>query len=833
MSAPAVAARGHGAVDGGLPARRAIFRWAWRLFRREWREQALVLALLTLAVAAAIFGTSVGYNIAPAPGNAEFGTVNHYLRFPASDWQALQADIAYAEQQIGIIDVITHRYVPVPGSVETVEFRTQDPQGPYSAPMLALLAGRYPAGAGEVAVTDGVAETFALDVGASFALDGSARTVVGLVENPSNLNAEFALVLPAAGELPEEVTILVDATDEQVMPFRAPSLETTTRARRPGNEGIAAAALGFGSATVTMLLIALVAAASFVVLAQRRLRQLGMLAAIGATENQLRLVTVANGLVIGIVAATLGTATGLLAWIGAAPLIEPAAGFRIDPLNVPWWLIVTGMLLAVVMATGAAWWPARAVVRIPITLALSGRPPVPKPVRRSASGAALVIVAGVVCLLLAGQSNGLLKGLLLSIGTAATALGILLMSPLALPALPALARRSPIAVRLALRDLARYQDRSAAALAAISLALGIAAATVIITSAAQHSAERGNLADNQLLIRTGTAVDSASEQDFGGPFVPERTTAELERLEAQAARLAVLFDDPAVIPVEVAVDPTVSPDPAFDGRPAVTLGEHTVMGSRSGYRDVTLLYVASEELLGHYGLSLREIDLETEVLTVESGELRFIGASREPETQPEVVTAIERLDRGYSSLPGSFITPEALRRRGWEAVRIGWLIEANAPLTTEQLAAARAIAADGGLTIESRDFQEGLLALRAEATATGMLVAFGILAMTVGLVRSAAASDLRTLTAAGATSGIRRTLTAATAGGLAALGALLGTAGAYLAIIAANAGNIGSLSPIPVFHLLAILVGVPLMAVIGGWLLAGREPPLLNRQPIE
>jgi putative ABC transport system permease protein len=257
------------------------------------------------------------------------------------------------------------------------------------------------------------------------------------------------------------------------------------------------------------------------------------------------------------------------------------------------------------------------------------------------------------------------------------------------------------------------------------------------------------------------------------------------------------------------------------------------MGSTPGYRDVTLLYVASEELLGHYGRDLQGIDGETEVLTVESGELRFIGVSLEPETQPEIVTASERLDRGYSSLPGSFITPEALRRRGWEAVQIGWLIEANTPLTAEQLAAARAIAADGGLTIESRDFQEGLLALRAEATAIGMLVAFGILAMTVGLVRSAAAGDLRTLTAAGATSGIRRTLTAATAGGLAALGALLGTAGAYLAIIAGNSANLASLSPIPIFHLLAILVGVPTMAVIGGWVLAGREPSLLTRQPIE
>src|SRR5947209_20233545 len=35
---------------GGAPARRAIRRWAWRLLRREWRQQVLILALLTLAV---------------------------------------------------------------------------------------------------------------------------------------------------------------------------------------------------------------------------------------------------------------------------------------------------------------------------------------------------------------------------------------------------------------------------------------------------------------------------------------------------------------------------------------------------------------------------------------------------------------------------------------------------------------------------------------------------------------------------------------------------------------------------------------------------------------
>lgn len=818
------------ADDGGLPARRAVIRWAWRLFRREWRQQALVIGLLTLAVAAAIFSASAAYNVAPVPSNAEFGTVNHYLRFPAFDPQALQADIAFAEEQFGIIDVITHRYVPVPGSVETVEFRAQDPQGPYSHPMLDLLDGRYPTAADEVAVTDRVAETFALDIGTPFALDGTERTVVGLVENPSNLNAEFALVAPAGDDLPEEVTILVDSTDLQVFPFRAPSRATTTRSQRPDNEDVVAAAAVFGSATVTLLLIALVAAASFVVVAQRRLRQLGMLAAIGATEKHLRLVTLANGVVIGALAAVIGTTVGLLGWIAVVPFMEPAVGFRLDPLNVPWWLIATGMMLAVVTATGAAWWPARTVARIPITLALSGRPPSPKPARRSAALAVLVIVAGIVCLVLSGRTNGLL----ITSGTVLTILGVLLVIPLALRAVAAPAGLFPVAVRLALRDLARYQDRSGAALAAITLALGIAAAIVITAAAAEHSADKGNLSDSQLMVRIGDPDAPGIPPDFS-PFVPERTAAELESLEAQVARLATRFDDPAVIAVDVALDPTIEQDPSRDGREAVTLAELTtvLLGGESVWVDVTLLYVATPEMLERYGIDFDVVTPDTEVLTVETGELAIVGVSREPGTEKEIVTNVERIAPGYSSLPGSFITPDALRQRGLEAVRVGWLIEANEPLTSEQLTAARDVAVDAGLTIESRDHQEGLLALRSGATAAGMFVALGVLAMTVGLIRSTAAGDLRTLTATGATSRIRRTLTAATAGALALLGAVLGTVGAYLALIAWYSNDISALSAVPVLHLLIIVVGVPLVAVIAGWLLAGREPPTLARQPIE
>ena len=106
--------------------------------------------------------------------------------------------------------------------------------------------------------------------------------------------------------------------------------------------------------------------------------------------------------------------------------------------------------------------------------------------------------------------------------------------------------------------------------------------------------------------------------------------------------------------------------------------------------------------------------------------------------------------------------------------------------------------------------------------------------MTVNLIRSEAASDLRILTAAGASSTTRRTMAGATAGTLGLLGALLGTTVAYLGLIAWAHNSLGStLGPAPVAELVAIVAGLPVAATISGWLLAGGEPRAIARQPLE
>jgi putative ABC transport system permease protein len=165
---------------------------------------------------------------------------------------------------------------------------------------------------------------------------------------------------------------------------------------------------------------------------------------------------------------------------------------------------------------------------------------------------------------------------------------------------------------------------------------------------------------------------------------------------------------------------------------------------------------------------------------------------------------------------------------------VGWFIETAAPLTPTQIADARKAADDAGLTIETRDEQEGLSSVRTAATVAGMALALAILAMTVGLIRGEASNEVRTLAATGATKGTRRTIVAATAGALALLGVVIGTTGAYLALIASYLDDLHPLlRSVPTVHLLVTMLGVPLLAAAAGWLLAGREPPAIARAAIE
>ncbi|HEX9643829.1 MAG TPA: FtsX-like permease family protein [Acidimicrobiia bacterium] len=841
MNAPAIPGT-DAPRDGGAAARRAVMRWAIRMFRREWRRQLLVMGLLAFAVAAATGFGIVAYELAAAAGSADFGDATHFIRLgrsevngtvaPGTDAapaesEALSADIAAAREWFEAIDVIGHRAVAVPGRFQPVEYRVQDPDGALGGPLLDLLSGRYPVGDGEAAVTDGVAGEFAIEVGTVLDLDGTTRVVVGIVENPSDLGDEFALMAPTAGAPLDWVTVLVDADGDRVGAFRVPSGQDLVIGARSGGEAVYAALGVLGITVVALLLVGLLASVGFVVIAQRRRRQLGMLAAVGASRRHLRIALVANGTVAGALAAGAGAAVGVAGWLLAQPGIESAVGYRVSRFALPWWLIVAVVVLGVLAATGAASWPARQASGASIVGALSGRPTRPRPVHRSAVLAVTLVLAGVVGLLLAGDvadERAVHRGSLALVvaGTVAAVVGVLLVSPLAVRALASLATPLPVAGRLALRDLARFQSRSAAAVAAIALALGIAVATVVASTAAVAVDAAGNLAERQLLVRT---------EDSGGPFIPDADR--LPVLESRLEQMVATLDGAGVIPLLVAHDPDVENSTSFEGRVAATLARRV----DDGWGDLSLLYIATAQVLALQGLDIDVFASGTDIVSGETGDLAVLGVvvpDGVSERAPVTLTDVGEITPLFSSLPGTFITVEGLEERGLEAVDSGtWLIELSRPATEDELAAVRVVVAGSGLTVESRDHQRGLSNLRAGATAVGVLLALGVLAMTVGLIRAESAGDLATLTATGAGSTIRRAIVASTAGALAMLGVVLGTGAAFGVLAAGYLDDVVTPASRAGGQLVLIALGTPLAAAAAGWLLAGRERSSIARQPLE
>lgn len=810
------------------------------MFRREWHQQALILVLLTTAVATGIAGVSAVYNTVGVSETAEFGQARQILAWSDVDPAGLADDLAAVERQVGAgnAELISGWSRGVPGAVDPVEYRAQDPAGPLGGPTLALLDGDYPEAADEVAVTDGVAELAQIDIGDMLALDGTERTVVGRVENPGDLGLEFALVWPggeAAGHTRVESATLLLRTDESTMNDVLTSrfAERVVDIKvREGDERALAAATVVGALAVVLVLVGLLSTAGFVVLAQRRQRQFGMLAAVGAPERLVGLATLVHGLLVGLVAASVGAALGLGGWLAAAPPMERAVRHRIDTFHLPWGLLALAAGLAVVAATAAAWLPARAVARTPVTEALSGRPPTPRAVHRSGLIAAALLAAGIAALVASTPRSMVLA----AVGTVACVAGVLAISPLALRVLAATARWLPVGLRLAFRDLGRYQARSGAALAAVGLAVGIPAGVVVTSAAAENREALGNLATDQLLIWTRNADDppgysafyTEDPHDSGfAPFLPDLTAAQLADRARQADRIAEVLDGAAVIPLDVAADPDLA-DPR--GQVAVSLARHVGDGpTGAGWLDIALVYVATPGVLDQYGSETRRGADGVATYTTERGPVALANI----EEGTEEVQAPVRLKPGYSSLPGTFISEAELERRGWEAATVGWLIDADHAIGADELARARGLAAGSDLLVEARAQQASLRDLRSWATGIAAALALGIVAATVGLLRSDAAHDLRALTATGASPGIRRTITAATAGGLALLGVVLGTLGAYITLVTGYRDQIGSLSPAPLGHLLLLLVGIPGLAAGVGWLVAGRTQRGIARAAIE
>jgi putative ABC transport system permease protein len=304
-------------------ARRTLTRWALRLALREWKQRILIVLLIAVASAATLLGIAVASATPGTPNAGTFGTASTLVGLPGST-PNLPSVIATIEKAYGAASVVYDEPITT-GQAGGADLRAQDPSAPYTQVLLALDSGRYPSGPAQVAVTSGLAQLYGLRVGSTWhvpagsgAEAGRAFTVTGIVEDPSNLLDEFALVAPGQLTSPNQVRVFLGESLDSAAASAAGDVipkSAVVSTPTPEDTILSPATIVLIISVLGLVFIGLVATAAFTVMAQRRQRALGMLSSLGATEADVRFVLIADGLLGGVAGAIIGAAVALGGWL--------------------------------------------------------------------------------------------------------------------------------------------------------------------------------------------------------------------------------------------------------------------------------------------------------------------------------------------------------------------------------------------------------------------------------------------------------------------------------------------------------------------------------------
>ena len=381
------------------------------------------------------------------------------------------------------------------------DLRDRDARGPWQ-----VLSGRAPDADDEVAVTpDLAAEGF--PAGALLLLpDGGERTVTGIVTFPRDVAGDQTVVgLPEAVGLTEREPVRWYVSGPEVgwddvlelNAFGAYVLSRSVVLDPPPDElvpelqsydAVATTAAIIGLITVMAVLeVVLLAGPAFAVGARRQRRALALLAASGGEPRHVRRVVLAQGLLVGLLAAVLGVPLGLaVAAVARAPLTR-FADADWGPYDVSVRDLLGFALLGVGTAVLAAVVPAVLAARQPVVASLHGRRPLPAPARRwTVAGLVLLVIGAAGCLAaLQGVSSNAELGI--AFAALPTVLGAVLLAPALLATLGRVAGRLPLSLRYAVRDADRQRSRTAPAVAAVTAT--VAAAVALGVSSSSDAAE--------------------------------------------------------------------------------------------------------------------------------------------------------------------------------------------------------------------------------------------------------------------------------------------------------------------------------------------------------
>jgi putative ABC transport system permease protein len=771
----------------------------------------------------------------------------------------------------------------------TLATRTLDYADPLARGILRQVSGRAPARAGELALTPVAARRLGAGVGGAVRLAGGPGSlrVVGIVEDPTDLeSATIVLRTPPRDDRRNQQAI-------QKWLVAMPRPLTWTQVERLNTHGVVAVsryvlahppskaerypefpaqqgfALGVPALVggLALLEIVLLAGPAFAVGARRRRRELALVAAAGGTPAHLRRIVLADGVVLGVLAAAAGVGLGILCAALGRPLIEQqiahlrSGGFRVFPAALA---AIAGLALA----TGvlAALVPAWIAARQDVVTALAGRRGITRSRRRWVALGAVLAAAGTG---LAATGAWRVNATIILAGLVVVELGLVLSTPAFVGLVARLGRFLPLAPRIALRETSRNRTAAAPAISAVMAAVvGSLAVGVVLSSQAQRAR-----ADYRSWNRPGDVVlDGTGKEGDQRPVSPQAVVTLRRTMPVQQVHL---IGRPSCGPGECLVSPQVPAARACPYSPGVLGRDPTPAEQRAARRDSRCdgaggLYRYSD-LMVTSGLAFvvdpNEVGAVTGVPAgdaaraaaalragavvvddpryVENGKIRLAVLAIQP-------LASKKERAGLMTAPGFalphpprapvvLMTSATARSLGLGSVRsVALASTSRMPTVAEQdrLQAAFGIEYDVYVERGPRASQ-ATMALLVLAIVAG-LITLGAAAIATALAAADSRADLGTLAAVGASPRVRRGLSLSQSGVIAGLGSLLGTVaglgGSIAVLIALNRGY-GDLWPAPTPYRIAVpwlnvgiaLVVVPLVAMLGTGLLTRSRLPIERR----
>ena len=622
----------------------------------------------------------------------------------------------------------------------------------------------------------------------------------------------------------------------------------------------------------------LLAGPAFAVSAARQRRSLALAASNGAEARQLRRYVLGQAVVLGFVSAAVTVVAGVLLTLAGLTWWKAGhADFATGPFEVPWPRVVGVFICAIVASMVAALLPAKGIARLDIVSVLAGRS-ADRAVHRGLPVAGVVVMALSAMAIFWSVTSGADGGqgrseFVVAGGAVVLVLGALMVIPALLALVGRLGTHLGLPLRLATRDTARQRGRSTPAVAAIMAT--VAALTALSIGAASDTRQRqleyhAQLAPGHGKVALMTGQDDKAVRTAFLTYAPDLSLFPVS-IVADAGSVPGSAPAPgSLLDVVGAQPPGCSDAEVFgalgDGsRPVV---ERCVrLGAGSQYQQAQIQVVSLEALTATTPVS----DAERRILR--DGGVLILDPSLSKGGYAEFVTGRIKVGTadaaplmpvvtGHQKVPASVIDRQAWRSAladqqvgAWvlpqTATKLGWpvtpsYLEVTSPTgmipDATETALNEHLDTENTMYVERGFHNDAWLILLILFSVAGLLVLIASLISTA-LSLAESQNDMATLAAVGATRHTRRGIAAGQALVVAAFGCLLGVAVGLVPGIAitwplttqgfdpvtSQQITQAPIIVIPWVHLVAVCVGVPLLAAGLAWVAVRRHPQMTRR----